>query len=86
MKSEMPRKVDAASVIEPGPRLQQPKHLRRPAEHSATVIVLPPGGKVLPGQGTEPAAAPTVGDRMRSLLARLIARIELTDFPGSCCG
>jgi hypothetical protein len=28
----------------------------------------------------------TAFDRLFSFLSRLIARIDLTDFPGSCCG
>jgi hypothetical protein len=28
----------------------------------------------------------TAFDRLRSFLSRLIARIDLTDFPRSCCG
>jgi hypothetical protein len=33
-----------------------------------------------------PTKSSTAFDRLRSFLSRLIAHIDLTDFPGSCCG
>jgi len=80
-------RVDAAALIEIGHRL---KPASRPGE-TGTVVALRPGALVGPSPDARaPSDIPHVGSSgprgLRGFFARLIARIELADFPRSCCG
>jgi len=63
----------------------------RPGNRAGTVIVLKTGSPVLPAEDAQaqspaPHAVPNGLSRTLNFLRRLIARIDLKDFPGSCCG
>jgi hypothetical protein len=87
MKNNMPRsQVKAAPVIE-----LAAKTPRRAGNPAGTVMVLRSGSPVPPApearaQPEIPDAAPRGPSRIVSFLGRLIARIDVKDFPGSCCG
>jgi len=80
-----------ATVIELGPRLQPLKEARRPGNPPGTVIVLKSASPAPPAADAQahspaPDAARHGLDRTLGFLRRLFARIDLSDFPGSCCG
>lgn len=95
MKNKMSSTAKNA-VIDLAPHLQlavvQSSRAARPRRQSAgTVIPLPtalPGLARIEAQ-TQSGILPTVRHgfgRTLNFLKRLLARIDLTDFPGSCCG
>lgn len=79
------------AVIELAPHLQSLRKARRRSPPAGTVIPLRPASP-----DPAPIAAQTQSEipdparrglsRTLGFLRRLIARIDLKDFPGSCCG
>jgi len=90
MKNKMSFAAENA-VIELAPHLQSLRKARRSNAPAGTVIPLRPASP-----GPAPIAAQAQSEtihpvrrglgRMLGFLRRLIARIDVKDFPGSCCG
>jgi hypothetical protein len=90
MKNKMSFATENA-VIELAPHLQSLRKARRRNPPAGTVIPLrpaSPGPAPIAAQAQSEITDPVRGGLSRTLgfLRRLIARIDLKDFPGSCCG
>jgi hypothetical protein len=94
MKNEM-SSTAKNDVIDLAPHLPSPRVARPPRQSKGTVIPLrtalpdlAPIEAQTPSQarsGISPAARHGFG-RTLNFFKRLLARIDVTDFPGSCCG
>jgi hypothetical protein len=91
-RNEMPRShVNAAAVIELAPRPRPLNPARRRGAQTGSIVVLRGDAPLAqPSDARAPSDIPraTPGGlkRLQDFFARLIARIDLTSFPGSCCG
>jgi hypothetical protein len=95
MKNEMPSTAKNA-VIDPAPRLQlavvqSSRAVRPPRQPEGAAIPLRTASPALAPieaqtlSGISPAARHGFG-RTLTFFKRLLARIDVTNFPGSCCG